>query len=209
MGDQHDYVGYPYVAFSSMQNLIVAVAPTTTGKIRINNYQSAMYGEQVFESCLAKWQFEHKEGESGHFFNVFMKLMMLVAEEASLTDLGGLDLLIYSSFVEEEFMGWREALFSAFYSAVFTTVTNGKSIDEKQIVRALQQAAVIDPETGPRPQLMHSTFAAFTLHDLPTKKISLAKELSLVIAHSMTPLPKKLIQGKRFNLRRCEVLIAI
>jgi hypothetical protein len=25
----------------------------------------------------------------------------------------------------------------------------------------------------------------------------------------LTPLPKKLIQGKRFNLRRCEVLIAI
>jgi hypothetical protein len=99
MGDQHDYSGYPYVAFSSTQNIIVAVAPTSTGKIRINNYQSAIYGEQVFESSIAQWHFEEKEGENGYFFNVFMKLMRLVAEEASLTNLGGLDLLIYSSFV--------------------------------------------------------------------------------------------------------------
>jgi hypothetical protein len=41
-------------------------------------------------------------------------------------------------------MGWREALYSTFYSAVYTTVTNGKIIDEKQITRALQQSAVID-----------------------------------------------------------------
>jgi len=33
--------------------------------------------------------------------------------------------------------------------------------------------------------------------------------MSIVMAHSLTPLPKKLIQGKRFNLRRCEVLIAL
>lgn len=104
-----------------------------------------MYGEQVFESCLSKWHFEEKEGENGQFFNVFMKLMMQVAEEASLTDLGGLDLLIYSSFVEEEFMGWREALYSTFYSAVSTAITHAKIIEEKQIVRALQQAAAIDP----------------------------------------------------------------
>lgn len=37
----------------------------------------------------------------------------------------------------------------------------------------------------------------------------LPEGLSIVIAHSMTPLPKKLIQGKRFNLRRCELLIAL
>ena len=37
----------------------------------------------------------------------------------------------------------------------------------------------------------------------------LGEDLCLLIAHSLTPLPKKLIQGKRFNLRRCEMLIAI
>ena len=31
----------------------------------------------------------------------------------------------------------------------------------------------------------------------------------MVVANSMTPLPKKLVQGKRFNLRECEVLIAM
>jgi hypothetical protein len=30
-----------------------------------------------------------------------------------------------------------------------------------------------------------------------------------VLANSMTPMPKKLIRGKRFNLRQCEVQIAL
>jgi hypothetical protein len=33
--------------------------------------------------------------------------------------------------------------------------------------------------------------------------INFPQGLSIVIAHSLTPLPKKLTQGKRFNLRRC------
>ena len=43
-GDQHAYSGYKFVSFSSSQDIIVAVAQTTSGKIRINNYQSALYG---------------------------------------------------------------------------------------------------------------------------------------------------------------------
>jgi hypothetical protein len=31
----------------------------------------------------------------------------------------------------------------------------------------------------------------------------------MVLAHSMTPMPKKMIKGKRENLRACEIQIAI
>jgi hypothetical protein len=35
------------------------------------------------------------------FGNVLVKLLTLVGEEAGVKDLGGLDLMLYSSFVEE------------------------------------------------------------------------------------------------------------
>ena len=49
-GDHHDYVDFPYYSFSSTQDIVIAIAPSSSSKIRINNYQTAMYGEKVIES---------------------------------------------------------------------------------------------------------------------------------------------------------------
>lgn len=47
IGDEHDYSGFPYFSFSSTQDVIIAIAKSSSSKIRINNYQSAIYGEKV------------------------------------------------------------------------------------------------------------------------------------------------------------------
>ena len=61
--------------------------------------------------------------------------------------------------------------------------------------------------------MQHSGVSAKEVKDAKdvkdAKEMELPENLSIVIAHSLTPLPKKLIQGKRFNLRRCELLIAL
>jgi hypothetical protein len=57
LGDCHSYSGYPYISFSSTQDIIVAVAKTSSGQIRINNYQSAIYGEKVLSSRVEDWKF--------------------------------------------------------------------------------------------------------------------------------------------------------
>ena len=43
-GDMHSYSGYKFVSFSSNQDIVVAIAKTSSDNIRINNYQSALYG---------------------------------------------------------------------------------------------------------------------------------------------------------------------
>ena len=56
-GDQHTYSNYPHVSFSSTQDIVVAATATSADKIRINNYQSAVYGEKVLSSRAGEWKF--------------------------------------------------------------------------------------------------------------------------------------------------------
>jgi hypothetical protein len=56
---------------------------------------------------------------------------------------------------------------------------------------------------------MNYQAGSLTQQGSQSKHIAFDSKFNIVLAHSLTPLPKKLIQGKRFNLRRCEILIAI
>jgi hypothetical protein len=106
-------------------------------------------------------------------------------------------------------MGWKEALFAAFYAAVHSVVAPKRPLTHSMVAKTLKNAGQIDGDIIPRLQLTSSKFGACTIHDTPIKHLAFPKDLAMVFAHSLTPLPKKLTQGKRFNLRRCEVLIAI
>ena len=57
-GDQHPYSGHRHISFSSNQDIILAVAKTSADSIRINNYQSALYGEKVLSSKVGEWKFD-------------------------------------------------------------------------------------------------------------------------------------------------------
>jgi hypothetical protein len=53
-------------------------------------------------------------------------------------------------------------------------------------------------------QITNYKVGVFSMHNIAKQvDITFPKDLNIVIAHSLTPLPKKLTQGKRFNLRRC------
>lgn len=132
-----------------------------------------------------------------------------MAEELNCKDFGGLDILIYTGFVEDEFMGWKENLFATFYSAL-VMVLSKKEVDSKNIANVINKLLTIDNELSLKPQMTNYRVGYFTQHNSEkSNEIAFPEGLQIVIAHSMTPLPKKLIQGKRFNLRRCEILIAI
>lgn len=60
--------------------------------------------------------------------NAFTQILGLVAEELSLKDLGGVDLLIYTGVIEDEFIGWKQALYGCFYTALMTVITQNKPI---------------------------------------------------------------------------------
>lgn len=209
LGDGNEYVDFPYYSFSSTQDIILAVATSSSDKIKINNYQSAIYGEKVIESSVASWKFDEKEGQD-RFTNVFTKILTIIADELNVKDLGGLDILIYTGYIEDEFMGWKESLFAAFYVAITTVLTKGKVVEERSIFKAIDALITIDIELKSKHQLTNYHPGHFALHNTPkTHQVSFPNGYHIVIAHSLTPLPKKLIQGKRFNLRRCEILIAI
>jgi len=118
-------------------------------------------------------------------------------------------------------MGWKELLFSCFYTAVVTVISpekHSKGVTDKLICKLIKDIRVIDSEVTYNPQITNYKYNHFTEHNISNqnsnssekaKEVQLPNDLSLIIAHSMTPLPKKLVQGKRFNLRRCEIMIAI
>lgn len=107
-------------------------------------------------------------------------------------------------------MSWKQNLFSAFYVAVTNTLNKGKSLEVKQIYNTLKDLKNIDQEIVVNEQITNYKVGVFSMHNIAKQiDIPFPKNLNMVIAHSLTPLPKKLTQGKRFNLRRCEILIAI
>jgi hypothetical protein len=46
--------------------------------------------------------------------------------------------------MEDEFMGWKESLFAAFYTAITTILTKGKIVEQKNIEKALDSLVTID-----------------------------------------------------------------
>ena len=78
-GDQHTYSGYRHVSFSSGQDVVVAVTKTSSESIRINNYQSALYGEKVLSTKVGEWKFNEKEGNQ-KFTYAFIRILGIVAE---------------------------------------------------------------------------------------------------------------------------------
>ena len=118
--------------------------------------------------------------------------------------------MIYSGVIEDEFLGWREALYACFYTAIMTSLTKNKPIATAKINDMLKQLKPIDDLVVDQPQMLNNKFGHFSEHrSTNPREIMFPDNLSLIVAHSLTPLPKKLIQGKRFNLRRCEILIAL
>lgn len=163
LGDCHSYSGFPYLSFSSTQDIIVAVARTSSDKIRINNYQSAIYGEKALSSKIVDWKFEEKEGEE-KFMHGFIRILAVVAEELSLTDLGGIDLLIYSGAVEDQFIGWKEQIYACFYTAVTVVLTKNKPIETKQVSSILKKIAVSEEEMFEQHQMLHYKPGCLSLH---------------------------------------------
>jgi len=105
-------------------------------------------------------------------------------------------------------MGWKEALVYVFYLSIHTVYLKQQSLDGVKLRKAITKIRMIEPTIKYAPQLTNYKYGSFTFqnpcsHSENLVSIDFESKLSLVIAHSMTPLPKKLIQGKRFNLRRC------
>jgi hypothetical protein len=101
-------------------------------------------------------------------------------------------------------MGWRESLFAAFYVAITTVLTKGKMVEERNIFKAIDSLTTIDIEIKRKHQLTNYQTSHFALQNSSKpQQVLFSNGYHIVIAHSLTPLPKKLIQGKRFNLRRC------
>eukprot|EP00919_Chromeraceae_sp_WS-2016_P011889 GHVR01027806.1.p1 GENE.GHVR01027806.1~~GHVR01027806.1.p1 ORF type:complete len:123 (+),score=5.62 GHVR01027806.1:2884-3252(+) len=64
LGDDLLEVGYSAVSLCSAQNVIIAIATNGNKKIRFNNYQNAIYGENTFETDPSLWKFDKNLDES-------------------------------------------------------------------------------------------------------------------------------------------------
>jgi hypothetical protein len=73
-----------------------------------------------------------------------MKICGIVSDELNINDLGGIDLMIYTGLVEDEFVGWKESLYAAFYSAIVAVITKNKPIDDKAINSLLKVVGTMD-----------------------------------------------------------------
>lgn len=63
----------------------------------------------------------------------FIKILGMIASELSIEDFGGIDLMIYSGLIEDQFMAWKEAVYACYYTAI-TTIMNPKRLVESNKV---------------------------------------------------------------------------
>lgn len=58
VGSASSTVGLIVASMNCLQNVVIAIANNSHGRIRINHYQNAVYGEKVFETDSVKWKFD-------------------------------------------------------------------------------------------------------------------------------------------------------
>jgi hypothetical protein len=56
-GDSHQYVGLPTVSFNSSQSIIIAISKTSAKKIRLNHYETTLFGELELKTAVNEWKF--------------------------------------------------------------------------------------------------------------------------------------------------------
>jgi hypothetical protein len=137
--------------------------------------------------------------------NLVTKVLKVFAQTNNLMELSGMDLLVYKDFVEEQFLYSREAFIYGLYTAVHTCMIRKVPLDDRTLHKAFQtisDASVTHVEG--LPQLVHGCYGNLTYSEALTqqpKHLKFPEGYSLIVANTMTPQPKKMIRGKRFNLR--------
>ena len=100
-------------------------------------------------------------------------------------------------------------------TAISTTITKGNPSANvipflKKVKNFLHEVQVIDLALcGSYGDIVVNRQPRKTLYTPTNSKIKFPEDMEMIIAHSMTPLPKKMIKGKRQNLRACEIHIGI
>lgn len=56
-GDSHQYVGLPTVSFNLSQSVIIAISKTSAKKIRLNHYETTLFGELELATAVNEWKF--------------------------------------------------------------------------------------------------------------------------------------------------------
>ena len=80
----------------------------------------------MLSSQSKDWKFDHSKETEDKFMHGFIRILGTVADELERKDLGGMDVLLYSGVIEDRFIGWKEAVYACFYTAV-TTLLNHKT----------------------------------------------------------------------------------
>jgi hypothetical protein len=52
IGTDSRYVNFPALAFSSTQNIVIAIGLNGHQQVRVNHYQQALYGERKWATIL-------------------------------------------------------------------------------------------------------------------------------------------------------------
>lgn len=73
-------------------------------------------------------------------------------------------MLIYSGVIEDEFIGWKEAIYACFYTAVRVALTKNSPVETKKVSMALRQLSSTEYPLVDQTQMVNYEPGFLTLH---------------------------------------------
>lgn len=75
--------------------------------MRFNHYQSAVYGEKVFDNESTKWKYDENNDE---YTNIILASLKAYSIIFNMHSVQGVDVLIFDDFIHDDHLHWREAM---------------------------------------------------------------------------------------------------
>lgn len=144
------------------------------------------------------WKYEENADDYNNLLVIAFKTIAILY---NVNEMPALDLLIYNDFVHDQYLHWKEALCLAIYAPLHSILRPGVPLKKDMCISYLRKVSSLRSDISVSDLSLEAKYGQLCHHS--TKYIKFPEQLSIIVANSMTPIPKMMIQGKRHNLRAC------
>lgn len=113
----------------------------------------------------------------------------------------GLDILIFDDFVQDNYLNWKEALclgIAVAVHAITQPLNSVQALNFEFSKKYLNKINSLTHLVKPIDYSFTSSYGSIHVNELEKEfDIEIPQDLEFIIANSMTPMPKKMIKGKR------------
>lgn len=201
--------GYPTVEMCITRDVIIVLAVSDRKEVRVNHFDRTVHPEKRLSVDLSELKMSTEEDPDDYYNMIAMALKICGTLSGQSNFVSrGMEVFVFSDFISKAKLGLTTALV---YGLVLAFLAGNKlagQVKKQQLTEQLQKWKATFQQLTLNETQLHGLNNRLMV--LPERNsLDFPKEYTFVVANSLTPEPTKLTEGKRNNLRQCEILIGV